>query len=453
MSDTMDGKDSATEAQQSVEAADTKTNSSTTADSNTEEMQKDEAVAKDGVEVTASTTENATLEKTETPAAQPESKEASPEPVKTDTKQDASEKTDSEAESEDGEPSVALFNADPVISGKRQRTTTDRLATHQPVVKRAKAQPKGKGTPLGQISMIEEKLKKHKTDDLHDLHRLCFGSKGSRLEVRKNLRLFKGFDYDSNPAIKDKTQNSLEKRHMPALRTMCDVICISHSGDKETLMDNIMDFLNSPNESECVAEKKPKAKAKTSGKKKTSKKTAKASKPERAPSAYNLFIKHNRQKAVTKFPDVKNTEIMSKMSEMWKECSKEEKAKYTKMAEDAKAALGNTSVKKSVKTSAKPNAKKQKPAESSEDDESEEDDDEEEAAEGDSDDDAPIAKKAKTGPTDNEIKKEIRKIVKKVGAGITFGQVRKGLTESFPTLDITQRKAELKKMATTILQG
>jgi len=49
---------------------------------------------------------------------------------------------------------------------------------------------------------------------------------------------------------------------------------------------------------------------------------------ERKPNAYINFVKKNRPEVVKKFPDLSFTEIGSKLGEMWRALSDDEKKKY-----------------------------------------------------------------------------------------------------------------------------
>jgi hypothetical protein len=53
-------------------------------------------------------------------------------------------------------------------------------------------------------------------------------------------------------------------------------------------------------------------------------------KPKRKPNAYMNFVKKVRPTVVKDFPDLTFTEIGSKLGEMWRALSDDEKKKYTK---------------------------------------------------------------------------------------------------------------------------
>ena len=51
-------------------------------------------------------------------------------------------------------------------------------------------------------------------------------------------------------------------------------------------------------------------------------------KPKRKPNAYMNFVKKMRHKVVKDFPDMTFTEIGSKLGEMWRALTDDEKKKY-----------------------------------------------------------------------------------------------------------------------------
>ena len=57
-------------------------------------------------------------------------------------------------------------------------------------------------------------------------------------------------------------------------------------------------------------------------------KKSKSSKPRKL-SAYNMFVREKLPELKKSFPDLKNKELMSKVSDLWKETSPEDKTKYT----------------------------------------------------------------------------------------------------------------------------
>ncbi|GET90347.1 high mobility group protein homolog tdp-1, putative [Leishmania tarentolae] len=58
--------------------------------------------------------------------------------------------------------------------------------------------------------------------------------------------------------------------------------------------------------------------------------------PKGALSPYIIFVNENREKLKAKHPDMKNTELLSKMGHLWKQVSEEEKSRYQKLADEDK---------------------------------------------------------------------------------------------------------------------
>jgi hypothetical protein len=54
--------------------------------------------------------------------------------------------------------------------------------------------------------------------------------------------------------------------------------------------------------------------------------------PTRALSPYIFFVKDMRKKVVAENPNFKATQIMSKLGELWRGLSDDDKAKYNKLA-------------------------------------------------------------------------------------------------------------------------
>lgn len=58
--------------------------------------------------------------------------------------------------------------------------------------------------------------------------------------------------------------------------------------------------------------------------------------PKGALSPYIIFVNENREKVKAKNPDIKNTELLSEMGNLWKQASEEEKSRYQKLADQDK---------------------------------------------------------------------------------------------------------------------
>ncbi|CAJ1990557.1 TDP1 / high mobility group protein [Leishmania donovani] len=58
--------------------------------------------------------------------------------------------------------------------------------------------------------------------------------------------------------------------------------------------------------------------------------------PKGALSPYIIFVNENREKLKAKHPDMKNTDLLSEMGNLWKKASEEEKSRYQKLADEDK---------------------------------------------------------------------------------------------------------------------
>lgn len=83
----------------------------------------------------------------------------------------------------------------------------------------------------------------------------------------------------------------------------------------------------------------------------------KTDKPKRAPTSYLIYCKEKRPEVVKNKPELKATEILKVLGEMWREVPEEEKEKYRALSQQAKDELEKT---KTVATPA-PKAKKAAP--------------------------------------------------------------------------------------------
>ncbi|CAG9577816.1 putative high mobility group protein homolog tdp-1 [Leishmania major strain Friedlin] len=82
------------------------------------------------------------------------------------------------------------------------------------------------------------------------------------------------------------------------------------------------------------------SRAKKSKKDKESARGKKEKKPDDYPkgalSPYIIFVNENREKLKAKHPDMKNTDLLSEMGNLWKKVSEEEKSRYQKLADEDK---------------------------------------------------------------------------------------------------------------------
>jgi len=199
---------------------------------------------------------------------------------------------------------------------------------------------KGKGEKLSAIPYVADQINSRKSSDkaLLTLHHLAFGVPPKHATVKKNLREFSGVVYgaDNNRA---RLESRIDSRNLVVLRDLCVLLGV-HGGSRADMIKNVADFLEKPAATDAKVKKTAKAtsskkkadKKDTKGKKaapkkgekkaakggKKDKKAKKADGPKRPASAYLLFCKDKRAEVVAANKNLAQTEIIKKLSEMWK---------------------------------------------------------------------------------------------------------------------------------------
>jgi len=134
-----------------------------------------------------------------------------------------------------------------IIEGKRSRKPTLRLELTESVsTKKELVIPQGNGTPLGEIEYINYQIAHASTDALSRMRQICFGRRGTKATVRKNLREFKGFDFDSQSVDYKKHLANLTKLKKEQLRSLSAILGLSSSGRNTDLAEKILNFLMKP---------------------------------------------------------------------------------------------------------------------------------------------------------------------------------------------------------------
>eukprot|EP01136_Pigoraptor_vietnamica_P009050 Opistho-1_new@2980 len=352
--------------------------------------------------------------------------------------------------------------------------------------------PDGKGTALGDIPNVRHYIDKRTSKDLKPVHTILYGARGHERDFKDHLRRFKGFVF-ANDAERKKKVAALESKKTNDLKDLASVLDVERSGSKEEIVQRIMEFLENPRDSgrklTVTPRKSPKSKktaSKGKGKAKKAKKEDKGG-PKRPLTAFMFFAGDRRAALKEANPGDSVTVIASKLGELWGKMSDDDKKKYTQQAAQdreryerelkaweasggAKSSPKKSPKKAAVKKAAAKKTKaspKKKAAESSSEDSSDDsassDSSEEEekpkpkakarspakpakrkAAESDSDDDQPLAKKAKSGPTDEEVKAAIVDIVSKSDLEqLTKRNLKEKIASKFPTFDVVARKDDL----------
>ncbi len=99
--------------------------------------------------------------------------------------------------------------------------------------------------------VVEEAITKRKGDDdvLRSLHIICFGSQGQKLNRKKNLRQFCGFDSSTDKlSLEAKIIENKKKWTVALLKETLEILGIERSGSREELIRRLVDFLAFPEE-------------------------------------------------------------------------------------------------------------------------------------------------------------------------------------------------------------
>lgn len=113
----------------------------------------------------------------------------------------------------------------------------------------AKVEVEGRGTALGEIPRIDASISRFKNDDLKSLHRLLFKSTGKTNMVKKNIRKFNGFDFEKGTDEYNKKLSIIQKLEIKQLKSICEMLDLQKSGNKEEISNRILDFLLEPKDS------------------------------------------------------------------------------------------------------------------------------------------------------------------------------------------------------------
>ncbi|KAI8501482.1 hypothetical protein Bbelb_207530 [Branchiostoma belcheri] len=187
--------------------------------------------------------QKAATPKKETPKKETPKKET---PKKEKPKEEQPNEEDEDDESSD-EELVGLLEKDPVVEGKRQRKKTERLEVE--VITTPKEEfriPEGKGTKLGEIERVEWQLQRNKSEDLKPLHRILFNKGGAATVIKRHIRQFSGFDFEKDSKEYEKKKEQILRYTVAALKYFCDTLDIEKKGNRDELVEKLMEFLMEP---------------------------------------------------------------------------------------------------------------------------------------------------------------------------------------------------------------
>ncbi|XP_048407721.1 protein DEK-like isoform X2 [Stegostoma tigrinum] len=338
--------------------------------------------------------------------------------------EEKNEKLESEEEEEE-EERVGLLERSPIVEGKREKKKVERLTLQvTPSAKDTFSIPEGRGTKLGEIERIQYFMGKTKAEDLKSLHKILYNRPGSLATLKRNIRLFTGFSFESGSEEHKKKEEVLKKNPISVLKVICTVLDLERKGTKDEIVSKILNFLMKPKAS-GKSLPKPKKKRQKGGKKEHSssgsKKKSKAATLEEILTDESSSEEEKKEKE--KYSDESDAE---EEVEPPKKVSKKEKSTSKtvpkgKKKQNTKA----TNVKKADSSTAK-----KTPAPAKKESESE-----------DSSDDEPLIKKLKKPPTDEELKETVMKLLVDANLEeVTMKQICKKVFASYPDYDLSDKK-------------
>ncbi|KAM9310564.1 protein DEK isoform 1-T3 [Pholidichthys leucotaenia] len=394
-----------------------------------------------------------------------------------------------------------------IIEGKRTKKTVERLDLQAPKQKEKLKITDGSGEKLGDIPRTNLQITKMKPADLKPLHAILFDRPGKMATIKKNLRLFNGFAFSVDSEQFSKKREKLLKNSNftnTKLKVVCGVLDLEKKGTHADLVDRILQFLVAPKNSgkRLPVKKKRKSKKKLSGDDSETKTKKKKSKPKSSSTSSSpKKSKAGKSKAIVMDSssdeddeDEEDEEKMGveaeaegsdgdeeKLSEKEEEDEKseesgdddddddEEEEEFKSKSRGKTAAQKSSSVKRQ-RTPSKKTGPPKKKAKRAESDESEEDSEEDEkpkkkkpaaakskkadssssrskkaTVEDSSDDDEPLINMIKKGPTDEELKETIQRLLKEANlADMTMKLICQRVYDTYPGHDLSSKKQFIK---------
>eukprot|EP00041_Stephanoeca_diplocostata_P024157 m.604980 g.604980 ORF g.604980 m.604980 type:complete len:457 (-) comp22463_c0_seq7:1570-2940(-) len=404
---------------------------------------------------------------------------------------DVDNNDDEEDPSEESASKTPTLEAPLEVSGKRQRKAPERIDITPKVkeVEKLVIKP-GNGEKLGDLDNVQYWITRIKAVDLNQLHYMCFGARGKKLEIKKHVREFSGWPNDLSEADLEKRQAYLQKMSKFELNRLAECLDIGTSGTNASKMEKILEFLKKPTasgkrhpkeiraaESESKAKKvakksraaaaKKKKRASAKGKKKSA---AVLTPPDKVKSALMFFAIENRKRVKEKHNITDKADLMRTLKDAYVGLSAKDKAKYIKLSDKDRARFEREQAayeaaqaddeddedldmsdlesdeeeeeeEKPKKSPAKPKKapvkrKKAAPAPEVSDDS---------ADDSDEDSDTPLTKKAKSGPTKAQLRAAINAFL--AGANLeelSRKKVYAAMLEKYPDLDAEKQRGYMK---------
>ncbi|XP_056332023.1 protein DEK isoform X2 [Danio aesculapii] len=191
-----------------------------------------------------------------------------------DTEHDESEESSPKTMSK---PKVKMFDLE-IVEGKREKKVIQRLDMMSKPKEKPKIESKGKGDKLGDIARINHSIGKLKAPLLKPLHKILYDRPGAASTLRKNLRLFNGFPFKEDSDLYNKKMEKVKRLPKKLLKTICQTLDLERSGTQVVLSERIMKFLAQPTNSGKPVLKKKRKTTKDGKKEKSSSKSRKQQK-------------------------------------------------------------------------------------------------------------------------------------------------------------------------------
>lgn len=213
--------------------------------------------------------------------------------------------------------------------------------------------PKGAGMCLENMERVADKKfgtlgKKSRNEEFYqELHKLFYGRRMKRMDVKKNVLAFSGVVYDGKTMSREKQFERVYSLNASFLKDCMDYLDIDRStkvfggkqGDKEALSTRLVDWCERPypREGKSLDDLMPKPKRqKKKSKVKPKKPTKDPNAPKKALSSFLAFSSELRPKITAEMPELKLTEVATELGRRWKALSDGEKQPFVDMAKKDK---------------------------------------------------------------------------------------------------------------------
>ena len=192
---------------------------------------------------------------------------------------------------------------------------------------------KGKGIQLSEYPFFVKGLDKIKADDetVKSLHLLLFATSAKKLELKKNIRLFSGYDAANTKDERHvKVTENKKKWTTQLLKNVLSLFGLEKSGVRSDLIDRLLDYLLLPTMIKDVSasaeqNKKPTKPVPSKGTKRKAKGDGNAPKKVKSPSGYILFCGEARVELKATKPDATFAEISALLGQKWQSADENEK--------------------------------------------------------------------------------------------------------------------------------